>query len=83
MLYDSTVNDLKAPGIYVTFHDAQACTHRATPKEPTHPATNARRPHACPGHDPGHVLATPTKRSLSLSVADPEYLIKFKASASK
>merc|ERR1711935_182902 len=24
MLYDSTVNDLKAPGIYVTFHDAQA-----------------------------------------------------------
>ena len=65
MLYDSTVNDLKTPEIYVTFHDAQACTHRATSKELTHSPshTNARRAHACPSHDPGHVpaRATPTK----------------------
>ena len=49
MLYDSTVNDLKTPEIYVTFHDAQACEHRATFKvELTSPShTNARRVHWC------------------------------------
>ena len=40
MLYDSTVNDLKAPEIYVTFHDAQACTHTAQP-----PKSSLTQPH--------------------------------------